>query len=855
VRIWRKLKYLLPWHRRAQEQDMREELDSLRALAAPGELGSLTLAAENAREVWGWVWLEQFGRDTRIGTRSLLRSPGFTLFATLILSIGIGAMVTVVACFNALFFKTLHVPDAARFVRIYSIEGQPRPSGGVAYSTYLELRDRNSSLQDIGILSSGKSFPLRLAGPRTLPAAIVPSAAVSNGLFKAIGVAMLLGRGVEATDEKTGAPNVVVLNEEAWRRYFIRDRGILERAIFLDNTPYTIIGVAPKSFEDALSLFSGKPSPKVFIPVRDNVKPEGMVDVAGRLAHGVSRTEAGADFKRIATQLSTEKNSVIYATVERADVPPSWLVANLAVIVSFFLVVVFTLLLIACDDIAIMLFARIMARQREMGIRVALGGRRSQLVRQLLAENILISILGGAGAMILILLASRLIERLPVTLPDMSRAIFEWRTLTFTILISLATTLFFGLKPALECVSHDVVASLSPGAKAPNRRHGRVRSNLVVGQIAACTALLITAAVLVRSDPFRYWWDPLFKTDHLWLSDINFVGTVYDRDSQLEFYRRLLPRLMAEPGIRSASVMNFGIMGTMIQSGPDNMVIGTNILSIDEGYFRTLQVPVAGRTFNESDGPRAAPVGIVNQELVERLILWKDLIRGQDPIGHKIRTGKSAPIEIVGVVRNLFGGPQNFIPVLYRPLGQTQKAVSDTVTVMVKYSGAAGPVERIVRDKVLGVDSSLLVHNSRTFDDQQRQEMPPFRAFEYGIGIPGLFALLLGIVGTYGTVATLVAQRRHEVGIRIALGARPSTAVRLLLADGIKSISLGVVCGIAVVLIILLWLNRTVGEVAVFDPVAFVTMALLVAATAGIACYVPAKRASLVDPMVVLRED
>lgn len=839
--LWRRLKYLLPSYRRAEERDMQEELDSLKELAAPGELGSLAVVAENARETWGWTWLEQFIRDTRIGARSLLRSPGFTVLATLILSIGIGAMVTVVAYFNSIFFKALHIPDAARFVRIYTIDGLARPVGEITYSTYLAFQDRNRSLQEIGMLAPfGKQFPLRLTGPRTLPIDIVPSAIVSNGLFKATRVGMLLGRGIEAPDEKTGAPNVVVLNEEAWRRYFSKDRGILERIIYLDNTPYTIVGVAPKSFENAVALFPGRPSPKVFMPVRDNVKAGDLVDVAGRLADGVARTEAVADFGRIAAQLSAEKNSIIRATVERADIPPSWLVADLAVLVSFFLVVVFTVLLIACDDIAIMLFARIMARQREMGIRVALGGRRSQLVWQLLAEHILLSILGGAGAMIFILLVSRLIERVPIMLPDISRAIFEWRMLTFTILTSLATTLFLALKPALECLRHDIVDSLSPGAKAPNRRHGRVRSNLVVGQIAACTALLVTAAVLFRSDPLRYWWDPIFKTEHLWLSDINFVGTIYNRDSQFEFYRRLLPRLSSEPGIQSASVISVG---------------APNLVAIDEAYLPTLQVPVvAGRSFNEHDGPNSPPVVIVNAEMVERMILQKELSRGDNPVGRRIGSAKGTEIEIVGVVPNLFGSSRP-IPISYRPLSQTQKAVSNTVTVMVKSSLAASAVQRIMQNSVSALDSSLLVYNGRSFDDQQKREMPPFGTVEFAIGMPGLFALLLGIVGTYGTVATLVAQRRREVGIRIALGAHPSMAVRLLLAEGFKSISLGIGLGIAVVVIILLWLNRNMGDLRVFDAPAFVTMALLVMATAGMACYIPAKQASLVDPMVVLRDD
>jgi predicted permease len=614
--------------------------------------------------------------------------------------------------------------------------------------------------------------------------------------------------------------------------------------------------VAPRSLQDAFSLFSAVPTPQFFIPVLEDAALPGVVDIAGRLAPGVSRTQAQADFSRIAAQLSVEKKAPAFASVERSDLPPSRVLGDLATFAALFLVVVFTILLIACDDIAIVLLARIAARQREMGIRVALGGTRVQLIRQLISENILLSILGGAGAMIFMLLASRLIERLPVQLPDTSKAVFDWRVLVFTILTSLAATLFFGLRPALQGINRDVVASLSPGSKTSGRRQGRVRAKLIVGQIAVCTALLITAAVATRAVQGQVFVERGFKTDHLLVADLNFTGAPYDRDSQFAFYRQLLPRLTAAPGIESVSIINNSgfVDGSndTVQTGAANVSLPMTTMVIDGEYFRTLQVPLrAGRNFNEQDDLNSAPVGIISQKLA------RVFPPAESPIGRRIRTGNGGSIEIVGVVPDIgHRGDVRFAkPVLYRPLNQTQRALISTVTLMVKFSGTAAAAGRIIHDKVSELDPSLLVYNVKTLDDPRAERLLAARIIVYAIGIPGLFTLLLGIVGTYGTMAILVAQRRQEVGIRIALGAQPSTAVRAILGEGIRSVSIGVGWGLAAVTIIVLWLSRNIGEVEFWDPIAFVSMTLLVIITAGAACYIPARRASRIDPMIVLRED
>lgn len=847
----------LEFHRSMKQEDLEREgmPPDDAAIHSRRALGNTLAAIERSRETWTWSWLDQFIRDARIGARSLLRAPGFTIFSTLILSIGIGATIIVFAYANAVFFRHLNIPNPAAFVRIYAV-GDGAPIGTISYSNYEQYRDRNRSLSQIGIFTTSRArVPLRLNGPRTLPIDIVQPTFASSGLFKGVGAAMVLGRGIEPQDEQAGAPNVVVLNEQAWTQYFAHDPNIVNKTVYLNNTPYTIIGVSPRSLENALSLFPPPASPQLCISVRENTPPQGFVNVAGRLAPGVSRAEAQADLSRIAAQLSVEKKATVGVTVERADLPPSWLVVGLASLASLFLVVVFSVLLIACDDIAIMLLARIAVRQREMGVRVALGGSRMQLIRQLISENILISILGGTGATIFVLLASRLIERLPISLPDTSRIVFDWRVLVFTILISLATTLFFGLRPALASVSRDVVASLYPGAKADKQRQAKVRSNLVIAQIALCTALLIIAAVATQSVTDIAFTDRGYKTDHLLVAEINFAGTAYSRESQLAFYREFLPRLEGTFGIEFASIVSNSENADTIQTAIGSS-LPINSIVTDEGYFRTLQVPmIAGRGFNSQDDLSSAPVGVVNQRMA--MMLWPK----ESPIGRSIRTGDGALVEVVGVARDIITGTQPAVgslakiakPTLYRPMSQISRVPPNTI--YMRFSRTEGEARRAILGKVAEADPSLLVYNVSTLDDQLEQRLLPLRIIGYVVGIPGMLTLLLGVIGTYGTMAILVAQRRREVGIRIALGAHPSRAVRLILSEGIKSASLGIVLGIVMAAITVLWLSRNISGIDFFHPTAFVAMTLLIMATAGTACYIPARRASRVDPIVVLRED
>jgi len=880
IRLLRRIRYLV--YQRRADSDLAEEIEFHREMKqkeleragveraeAQAEsrraLGNPFVAREDARAVWVWPAVDQLARDVRVGARMLIKTPLFTIFATLVLSVGVGANVMVFTYLNAMFLKPLQVPEPDRVVRIYG-DGEG-PNGLITYQAYIHYRDTNQSFSSVGMYFMSRPIPLRLQGARTIPIDIMQPTITSASLFKAVGLQPAIGRNIGPDDEYLGAPNVAMLNDTAWRQYFAADPNIAGRTIFINNTAHTIIGVVTKAFEGVFQIIPTATAPHVFLPAVDaRYRSDLGTFLLGRLKRGVTRTQAQADLSRIASQLSIEKKFHIAVSVEPGNQPPSWLWVALASLIAFFMVGVLVVLLIACDDIAILLMARITARQREMGIRVALGASRAQLVRQLVAENLMLAALGGIGAMMFALLSARAFENLPFQLPipDSYRLTMDWRVLLFTIATSLATTLFFGLRPALQCASKDVAASINPEAM-PRTRSSRIRSSLVMTQVTVCTALLITASVLVRSTHSSLSDYRGFTADHVLLGSINFTGSGYDLEMQRSFYERLMTRLNETPGIVSACVVeslpvallggdffrfgaSFGRYVVRSDSRSEEMQVSTNAVS--GGHFATLRIPlIEGRDFTVRDGMNSPKVGIINEAMAQRL--WPN----ENPIGRALRGEDGATIEVIGVAGNIrYEGKEGRVaPLLYRPIAQRKDLLPNTI--MIRTVGEPMLAASLVQAKMGEIDPNLLAYNLHTLNDRLARNLLPYRIFAYAAGIPGVFTLLLGVIGTYGTMALVVSQRRREIGIRIALGAHPSRAVGLMTREGMKWTSVGLCLGIVGALLIALWLSRNFYGLQFFDPIAFSAMALLVAAVAGTASYIPARRASRLDPLKVLRED
>ena len=810
--------------------------------------------------------LHHLWRDIRIGARYLLKTPLFTIFAALTLAIAIGANVIVFMFVNAIFLRPIEVPNPQTFVRLH-VEGDG--PFGVRYSDYLVYRDSNQSLSDLAAYSSEgygpADTPVRVDSANSLPLSLFRISRVTGNLFNVAGVGAKLGRTISLGDTAPGKSNVVMLSEFSWKRYFQSDPQIIGRTIFINNTAHTVIGIAPDSIKTVIGNGFRASVPPFIVPLADDATSRATVQLVGRLKSGISKAQAQADYSRIAAQISTEKKYAVLITVTIGNESPPGSLVQISFFLSLFMSGVAVVLLIACDNIGILLLSRVAARRREIGIRLALGATRRQLVRQLVAENTLLSILGGTGAMIVALITARVLENLPsLPVPDGFSVSFDWHVVAFAIIVSLATTLLFGMRPAVQSVAQDVVISLNPGGSG-NDTQARVRTTLVITQVTICTAMLITAAVLVRSQKATPASGYGFDSSHVLVGNINFVGTGYSPAKAIDFYEDLIDRLESTPGILSASVVDnvpivnslagvarFGGRAGRVRVRSDNAETEYDAYTnrIMRGHFKTLMIPVLqGRDFSRQDRATSSRVGIINEALAGQL--WP----GESAIGRHVRLADGSSIEVVGVVktskyRGLEERPQL---ALYLPIAQQPLPLPNTF--MVKTSPEPLSQTNLVRTRTAEIDPTLLLYNFDTLDNRINFWMIIFRILSYITGVPGAIAFVLGVIGTYGTMAFVVAQRRREIGVRIALGAHPSEALLLILRQGMKWTGAGVALGICGAFIATFWLSRYLERVAWFDPAAFLVTALLMITVAALACYIPARRASRVHPMIVLREE
>jgi predicted permease len=814
----------------------------------------------------------QVWRDIRIGARMLAKTPLFTFFAALILAIAIGANITVFSFFTAIFARPLKIPQPDRFVQLYTADSV---GSETSIPDYIEYRDQAEAFASIGAYNPRiLSGAVRVDGPGGLPIDSIAATLVSPNFFETVGLSAELGRALTVNDARPGGPALVVLSDECWTRYFGRDPHVLGRRLFLTyaTVPFTIVGVMPPAFSDVFRVspdgwdLSGIGDVPVKGPLLFHSWPmpqsNETAHLVGRLKPGVTRSAAQADLSRIASQLSAIKGrrAVSISVVPGNTLNPT-LMAVLAIFVALCVAAVAVVLMIACDDIAILLLARIAGRRREVGIRMALGASRGQLIRQFIAENVLLSVLAGVGAMIVSLGTARIIERLPLPLPmpDAFHLTYDWRVVVFATVLSLATTIFFGIRPALHGVKRDVAISLNPGSSLDDPSHSTVRSNLVIAQVTVCTALLITAAVLIRSERSSGFTEQGSIAQKVVMTHFIFEGTPYGRGNGFDFYGKLLTRLEGIPGIVSASVAEVspvqdildlrGGSGQQPARGDRSREEYTiRVANVSPGYFKTLGVPLLdGRDFTSNDRVDSPTVCIINQ--AAQRLAFPD----QNPIGHVLPLANSPPFVVVGVAKDVkYTTDQIVQPLVYRPF--PKNPIFYRSVLMVRGSGDIAQTNAVLHANIVDLDPNILAH-MRPMTDEMRLLLLPNEIGMYLAGVPGTLAFLLGLIGTFGTMSLLVAQRRTEIGVRIALGARPAQAIRLMLRQGLQWTAIGLALGIIGAVILSLGMSRYFYGISPFDFPAFAFSVMAVAVTAAAACYIPARRASQLDPMRVLREE
>jgi predicted permease len=812
-------------------------------------------------------------QDLRYGMRMLWKTPAFTLVAAVSLALGIGVNTAIFSLVNALLIKPVPVVREQG-----SIMWLRAPA---SYPDYLDYREQAQGFEGMAAVTGTSEFSLNRGGEPEL----VKGEFVTTNYFDVLGVGAALGRTFSAEEGRTPVP-VAVVSRHFWRTRFDSDPGLVGRQISLNGLGFTVVGVAPENFigtEVGLDR-------ELWVPLsmRQTLNPPDAVgDVGGgeerftdrqnhwlevfaRLKDGVSREQAEAGLTGIAKRLAeTYEGKANAETLRRVQLlrmsggmDPSDR-EEVVPLAGLVMAVVTLVLLIACANIASLLVARAAVRRRETAIRQALGASRPRLIRQWLTESVLLGIIGGAAGLLLALWANDLLvsyaRATPLAALDLR---LDYRVLAFTLGVSVVTGIIFGLAPALQASRLDIVTALkSEDAARAGVRRSRLRAAFVTAQVTLSVVLLVGAGLFIRSLQSAHRIDPGFGVERALTVPLNPGLLRYKRAEGANFYRELLARVAAQPGVESASMMRFMPLGfsfaqrqvvaegRSVEPGEEGTSVGFNV--VGPGFLRTLETPlVRGRDFTDADREGSPGVAVINETLAATL--WP----GEDAVGKRLSfEGASGPfLEVVGVARDvkyrtLGERPR---PYVYQPVFQSYQS---KMTLVVRTSGEPRALAGAVREQLRALDPNLPVADVKTLGEQFDLSLFPARVAAWTLGGFGLLALVLAAVGVYGVVSYSVAQRTREIGVRMALGARGADVLRLVLGEGLSVVGVGLALGLLLSLAATRVVAGFLYGVGATDPVTFAGVPVLLGAIALAAGYLPARRATKVDPMIALRHE
>ena len=813
--------------------------------------------------------------DIRFAFRQLFKEPRFTIIAVLALAIGIGANTAIFSVVNAVLLKPLPFPQPERLVAFGSVDRRLQSEGlnSMSYPDFFDFRAQNKTFEKIAI---HRRESLALAGNG--PAQSLRAEKVSGEFFDVLGVHPMLGRTFGRDEEKAGGgPNglTVVLSHAFWEQQFKDERSVIGKAITLDGQPYTVVGVMPAGFafpidadpadvfvtiaKDASTLDGTKPETEQ----RGNHSLQGI----GRLKPGVSAAQADADLRTISaalTQQYPDSNSHF-----SAGVAP--LRENLVGDVQRGLYVLFgavgCVLLIASANVANLLLARATVRQKEMALRAALGASRGRIIRQLLTESVLLAGLGGLCGLVLAAWGTDLLVSLiPDSIPRSQDIRLDGAVLAFTFFASLGTGILFGLAPALQTSRLDLRGALNDSGRGTSSGgHHRLRNTLVVVEVALALLLLTGAGLLLQSFARLSRVNPGVQPDRLLTAVITLSNTAYPKPENIAlFQEQLLTRIRALPGVRNAStVFPLPLSGSNVTTSfdlqehpkPEGQRDASPIRVAGSDYFQTMGVSlVRGRLFDSSDRFESKQVMIINERFAEKFF------PGENPVGKRMQpsfslTDDDGPMrEIVGIVSNVKHQslrtdftPEMYVPASQFPIGFLSLVVRTTTSQPTALTAS-------IRNVLGQIDPGVPLTRVRLFDDYIARSLarPRFNAFLLSI-FAGV-SLLLTAIGIYGVMAYSVAQRRQEIGIRMALGAQKGDVLRMVVGGGIRLTALGVVIGITAAYALTRLLGNLLYGIGSFDAATLGAVAFLLGAIALLACWLPAQRAAAVNPLTALRE-
>jgi len=828
--------------------------------AARREFGNLALMKDVTRDVWGRGWLEDLVEDVRYGLRMLRKNPAFAATAILTLALGIGANTAIFSVVNTVLIRPLPYKDADRLVTVW---GYNRARGfdtdQVSPLDFADWRSQNHVFAGMAA-STDTQYTLTGEGEPEL----ITAYSFSADYFHVLGTAPLLGRTFLPEEEEPGKNHVAVLSYSLWQKRFGGDRDLVGRDILLDGAPYTVVGVMPPAFQypsftelwTPLTMSSEAAQDRAYryLRVMARLKPRVTIQqaqmemntIAARLAREFPKTNKDED----ATTLISLRETI------SGDIRPALLVLLCAV--GF-------VLLIACANVANLLLARATGRQKEVAVRSALGAGRWRLVRQFLSESMLLGIAGGALGLALASWSTRaLLTMFPptvfnISIPHLERIPIDGWVLGFALAVSVVTSVGFGLAPALHASANASEPLKESGRGLAGGAKGRrLRSTLVVAEVAMSLILLTAAGLNLQSFVHLVGSNLGFNPDHVLTMRVLPPHHKYTSDAQLiAFSRQALSGIRSLPSVEAAGTVTFlplsgwwGVRGVSLQgqSVPEDQRPVAPWSSVTPDYFRAMEIPlIKGRFFEERDDDRAPAVAIISESLAKRLVANGDLLGKWLDIG-----GLKKPAEVVGVVGDVqqLGPTSQTITEIYLPFSQVTPPI---LCFAIRTTEDPSRIAKAAQQAIWAADKGQAVGFVMNMGQLASEAVAPQRILMLVLGLFGGMALVMAVIGIYGVIANSVAQRTNEIGIRMALGACSGEVLKLVMVQGLALVLLGVALGLAGIWGVMRLISSLLYGVRPTDPVTILGAACLLAGSAVLACYIPARRASRVDPMVALR--
>lgn len=836
------------------------------------EVGGYEQLREDCRDARGVTFLENVAQDARYAWRTLRKNPGFAAIAILTLALGIGASAAVFSVVDAILLKPLPYPHAERIV-IPWLVSPPGVNIGSEYFPWGQVQFRMltreahpfesvGAFQNDSFNLTGAGEPARLDGYRA-----------SAGFFSALAVSPVLGRTYTEEEDQPGHEFVAVLSYRLWQDRFGGDRGVLGRPIVLNGSPYVVIGVMSADFdfprgEEMPVSFSFPRRPQLWVPAAIAASPKGGPSeqaVVARLKPGLSIAQAQAQM------------DVLTRNFEKAD--PRWkgwfntrltplmnqVVGDAQRPLLLILSAVGVVLLVACSNVANLLLARSFARKREFTLRAALGAGRGRIACQLLTESVILALTGGLLGTFLAFGGVFFVKAFgPASVPRLQELSLDWRILIFSVGLSILTGIFFGIAPAIVAARENVFTSLKEGGdRATAGAHRSLRNAFLVAQVALALVLVISAGLLVRTFFRLLSVDPGFRPIQVLTFDLSLPALKYpDQDHLVPVYRRVLENLKSVPGIEAAGVAESLPMGgegesTVIKivdhpaKDPKELPFA-NYTIVSPGYFAAVGASLLrGRDIADSDTAKSVPVTVINATMAKKY--WP----GEDPLGKQVALGspRYPTWTIVGIVADIkhFSMREDVAPEMYVPYTQPQWPSMLTTHVAVRSTADNITLSTALRSAVHSADPDLPIANLAPLKTLVDQSMTQPRFAMLLLTSFAALALLLAAIGMYGVISYSVAQRTQEIGIRMALGAARASVFRMVLVQGARLAALGIAIGLITALAVTRLMNTFLFGIQATDPLTFAGVCVLLAAVALLACYLPARRATRVDPIVALR--